>query len=354
MTPPVSVPAPTTPPSAPGVKEYQSSIRTMNEDISKLKQGQKPTGIDVPRKVEQVIPVVPAPISPKPAVPSQQFKVPGINLGEAQKTGPLTTPRSMPTVPKVEPKSQIYVPQEGQTGGNRNMLFIGIGAVAVVAGFAYWFFVLRAPAPEVVLETPTPSATPTQAPTPTPSPLAKLGVAENVSIPSTSVFLSSLTTELSSRQPVAGQIKLLDIVDENQQKYSLKDFLTKLSIDTTPLNDSSGLLDTKEWVFGLYGQLGSSTARPFIVITQKDSTLATNLMNVWEPRMINDLAKLFSIGKHSAKLTFTPDVYSNVNFRFVRIPDRDLGVAYAVFSSYIVLGSSRDSFRAVIDTLTTP
>ncbi len=350
--------SPAAPIQSPGVKEYQSSIRTMNEDISKLKQGQKPTGIDVPRKVEQVVPV-PPPVPPKPAMPGPQFKVPSVNLGEAQKTGPLAQSKDIPkppVAPKVETKPQIYVPQEGQKGFNRNILFIGIGVLVIVVGFSYWFFVLRSSTPVVVQESPTPTPTPTETPTPTPSPLEKLGIAEKVSISSTSVFLSALTTEMNSRQPIVGQVKLYDIVDENQQKYSFKEFLTKLSIDTSTFNDS-GLLDTREWVIGLYGQPGTGQgffARPFIVIRQKDNNLATNLMSTWEPRIINDLAKLFSISKLSTKLSFTPDVYSNINFRFVRIPDRDLGVAYAIFQNYLVLGSSRDSFRAVLDALATP
>ena len=361
LPPPLSqskpVPSFTAPPSTPGVKEYQSSIRTMNEDISKIKQGQKPMGIDVPRKVEQAVPT-PQPMAPKPAMPSQQFKVPSVNLGEAQKTGPLAQSKDVlkpPITPKAEPKPQIYIPEGGQKGGNRSMLFVGIGILALVAGFAYWFFVLRSPAPEVVIETPTP--TPTQVPTPIPLPLEKLGIAEKVSIPSTSVFLSSSTTEMNAKQPtVVGQIKLLDIVDENQQKYSFKEFLTKLLIDTSTLNDSE-LLDTREWVLGLYGQLGSAqsvSVRPFFVLVQKDGTLTTNLMNTWESRIINDLTKFFNLGKVSSKLSFTPDVYSGINFRFVRIPDKDLGVAYAIFQNYLVLGSSRDSFRAVIDALATP
>ena len=362
--PPQPKPAPTTP----GVKEYQSSIRTMSEDISRLKQGQQPMGVPVPRKVEQIVPVPPqaTPAPAKPPVTGPQFKIPDVNLGETKRSAPLAQSKNLPgitipsipkgpSVPKVGgavPAPQIYVPQEGQPGGNRNMLFIGIGVVAVVAGFAYWFFVLRAPAPEVVIETPTP--TPIEIPTPTPPPLDILGVAENIFIPSTSVFLTSLTTAISSKQPVAGQIRLYNIVDENQQKYSFKEFLIKLSIDTSTLNDSGGLLDTHEWVLGLYGQLGTSqgiSARPFIVFTQKDSNLATGLMNTWEPRIINDLAKLFNLGKLSPQLSFTSDVYSGVSFRFVRIPNKDSGIAYAIFQNYLVLGSSRDSFRAVISVL---
>lgn len=366
VPPPVGGPSSVTPLPTPGVKEYQSSIRTMGEDISRLKQGQKPTGIDVPRKVEQVIPV-PQPTLPKPAMPSPQFKIPSVNLGEAQKTGPLAqskdftrpvAPPSGPIKSKAEPKTQIYVPQEGQKGGNRNLLFVGVGVVAILAGFSYWFFVLRSPAPEVVIESPTP--TPTAILTPTPSPLDKLGIAENVPVSSTGAFLPALTAEINSRRPAIGQIKLFDIVNENQQKYTFKEFLTKLAIDTSTLNDTMGILDTKEWVlgyFGYYGQPGTGqnpSSRLFIVLTQKDSISAASLMNTWEPRIIKDLTSLFSLSSPSSKLTFTSDIYSNINFRFVRIPDKDLGVAYAVFQNYLIIGSSRDSFRVILDALTTP
>lgn len=377
MTPPISAPAPANPPSVPGVKEYQSSIRTMNEDISKLKQGQKPMGVDVPRKIEQVVPVPQPILDPaKPTTPSQQFKVPEVSLGDTKKSAPLAPPKpsfgiNVPSAPKApssimpSPKTggtiptapsvpKIYVPQEETKSGNRNIIFMGIGALVILVGFSYWFFVFRTSVPEVVIESPTP--TPTEISTPTPSPLEKLGIADKVSISSTSVFLSSLITEMNARQPVVGQIKIYDIVDENQQKYSFKEFLTKLSIDTSTLNDS-GVLDTREWVLGLYGQLGTgqgSSARPFIVLTQNNSTFVNSLMNTWESRITNDLAKLFNLNNPPSVLAFNSDVYSNINFRFVRIPDRDLGVAYAIFKNYLVLGSSRDSFRSVLDVLATP
>lgn len=362
---------PPVPPSAPSVKEYQSSIRTMNEDISKLKQGQQPAGVNIPRKVEQVIPVPqPQPAIPKPpSVPSSgggpapQFKAPNVSFGAPSKPAPMAVPkpitpplvsRPVMPVPKVEPKPQIYVPPEKQLPDNRNILFITIGAVVVVAGLAYWFFVLRIPTPEIVVETPTP--VPSQTPTPAPLPFEKLGVSDKVTIPSTSVFASALVTELNARQPLAGQIRLYELIDENQQKYSFKDFLAKLLIDTLALNDS-GLLDTKEWVLGSYGQIaatGGSAGRLFIVLTQNDPNLATNIMTAWEPKLISDMTGLFGLTKTKAKLSFASDVYSNVNFRFVRIPDKDLGVAYAIFQNYLVFGSSRDSFRAVIDSLSTP
>jgi len=227
-----------------------------------------------------------------------------------------------------------------------------IAGIAIIFAGLYWFLIIRTQTPEIVEEIPTP--TPTQTSTPPPSAFDKLGSIEEITIPSTSVFSSSLTSEMSTRQPVTGQIRLYSIVDENQQKYSFKDFLIKLNIDTSLLN--SEILDTEEWTLGVYGQLGASqntSMRPFIVLVQNDSTSTTSLMNIWEPKLITDLSSLFNLTDISTNLSFTPDIYSNINFRFIRIPDRDLGVAYAVFQNYLVFASSRDSFRAIIDALTT-
>src|SRR3989344_2907090 len=151
----------------PQVKEYQSSFRTMKEDILTLKQGQKPAGVDVPRKVEapaQVAPQSPKPTLPSGGQPSQGFKMPTVNLGQAEKTGPLPQEKrftsSVPTPPTpvappvLEPKkSQIYVPptaSSGISGGGNSRLFMLIAGIAVIFGIFYWFLVLREPTVEMV------------------------------------------------------------------------------------------------------------------------------------------------------------------------------------------------------------
>src|SRR3989344_6404438 len=304
-TKPVVVPPmPSTTPT-PGVKEYQSSIRTMSEDISKIKQGQKPVGVDIPRKVERVAPV-PQPITLKPAMPGPQFKVPNVNLGEAKKTGPITQskdfsrpnqslPSSVPIVPKVDLKSQIYIPQEGTKGGNRNILFIGIGALILVAGIAYWFFVLRLPAPEVVTEIPTP--------TPTAIPIQDLNSiflgtnVENISVKDPAIDLNTATKILAIN---GGEFKVLNVTSESKGQFvlGLLDFIAK---PVQQLIDNMGsdykvLLYGQKEIFDSNGQLkiNSVVEKRLVFINEvKDALTAVQLGKDWEANMNEDLRPIF-------------------------------------------------------------
>lgn len=353
-----SAPSPAPTPT-PGVKEYQSLIRTMNEDISKVKQGQKPTGIEVPRKIEQVVPV-PQPIPPKPAPPaggpSQQFKVPSVNLGEAQKTGPLAQSKDFskpPTTPKVEPKPQIYVPQEGQKGGNRNMLFIGIGIIVIVAGFSYWFFVLRSLAPpEVVVKSPTPI--------PTATPIQNLNT----------IFASAV--EIEPLAPINGgefrkdsklfktpglKPKLLEIIESIGSKYPL-------GLSNVLGNDGAVFWYGQKELFDSKGQLkvGVLPERNLTIINEIiDTEVAPQVISSWESSMSEDLKLLTatdkSPGYKGPKVKeFLDNNYRGVGIRYKNFSHPDKSIDYAVVSgfngrNYLVITGSREAMYATIDKL---
>ena len=370
-----ATPSPSSGPAAsssttPGVKEYQSSIRTMSEDISNLKQGQKPAGIDVPRKVEQVAPT-PQAMPPKPTIPAQQFKVPSVNLGEAQKTGPLSQskdsapvpPRSMPIPPKVEPKPQIYIPQEGQRDGNRNILFIGIGAIAIVAGFAYWFFMLRSPAPVVVEESPTP--------TPTATPVINLG----------SIFQDIYHVVISFENNQDGMPIVADlntIIDRavitggefqnmiDPPALDLASFLDVESVEHPPeLTDLKGveflpLLYGQKEIFDSNGQIKTDALvgkRLVFVSEVPDVTILSQLMTTWETEMTDHLKTIFQFdSKQQANQNFTDNSYGGVGIRYKNFPFADKSIDYAIVpasngKSYLVIASSREAMYATIDKL---
>ncbi len=362
------------PATTPGVKEYQSSIRTMNDDLSNLKQGQKPVGVDVPRKVEQVVPIVPQPIPPKPTLPvggqSQQFKVPNVNLGEAQKTAPLAqsknfsipskpVPSSVPVAPKIEPKSQIYVPQEGPKGGSRNMLFMGIGVLAIVAGLFYWFFALRTPAPVVVIETPTP--------TPTATPIQDLnsifsGInTENVSVKDPAIDLNIATKTLAIN---GGEFKNLNVTSELKGQFSLG-LLELLAKPTQQLIDNMGsdykvLLYGQKEVFDSKGQLkiNSVVEKRLVFVNEvKGAVLAVQLGKDWEVSMNEDLKPIFEFDpKKQESKDFGDNSYGGFAIRYKNFKYADRSVDYAVVSllngkSYLVIAGSREAMYATLDKL---
>ena len=377
--------APTPPPAVSGVKEYQSSIRTMSEDISNIKQGQKPTGIDVPRKVEQLVPTAPQPMPPKLVVPSQQFKVPSINLGETKKTGPLTQSKdfskpafptpppvssakpAIPVKPLTESKTQIYVPQEGQKMGNRDMLFLGIGAVALVVGFAYWFFIIRAPAPEVVIETPTPTATSIPTPTPTLQTMFSGVQKESIIIKANNQLLS-FVSDVMGVVIDPGAFKILEATDAQTPPviYNFSDLVAKLTFKVPAElisnigNDSAVFVYGQRESFDAKGnlQIGATASNRIVIVAELtnpsgSAEIATN----WETSLGSDLKALFTLGKsYKDQTSFTDNSYRNTNIRFWNFPYADRSIDYSMIvasngKTYFVITNSREAMFGTIDKL---
>lgn len=365
---------PATPPSTTfGVKEYQSSIRTMSEDISKLKQGQKPMGVDVPRKVEQV--PISKPVVPQPTVPNQQFKVPTVNLGETQKTGPMAQSKDFkpPTAPKVESKQQIYVPPEGgQKGINRNMLFLGIGAMAVVAGFSYWFFVLKSSTPKIVVESPTPTPEVTETPVPTPIPTLTsifFGTPKQTISITAKNTLASFVGDVTSRVVVdSGSFKMIEAMDVQTPSvsYGFFELLSKLAltIPTELVNnfgiDSAMFIYGQKESFDVNGNLKVGVTAPnriVIVAEIKDLSSASQIVNAWEASLSSDFNTLFSLGKASkVQIGFLDNSYQGVSIRYKNFPYADITIDYSIVQAsngktYFVIADSREAMYATIGKL---
>jgi len=382
-----SIPSPITPLPTPGVKEYHSSIRTMNEDISKVKQGQQPTGIPVPRKVEQVVPVPPAvPLPTKPTIPAPQFKVPSVKLGETQKAAPLAPSKNIPgitiPIPKVsfgvpsvpktgvtEPAPQIYVPQGEQKGGNRNILFIGIGAVAIAAGFAYWFFILKLPTSEVVTEspTPTPTATPALTPIPTLTSIFYGVPKQSVSIKTTNP-LTSFVSDIGKAVVDSGAFKTIEAVDSQTPpvSYGFADLVTKLALKIPGElvsnfgNDSAMFIYGQKESFDSNGNLlvGVATPNRIVIVAElKNPSGVSQAAIAWETTLSSDLKTLFGLGSANKNQPgFLDNSYRNTSIRYRNFPYANNTIDYAIVSAfngktYFVVADSREAIFAVIDKL---
>lgn len=361
-----SVQAPSAPPTG-GPKEYQSSIRTMKDDIATLKQGQKPAGVDVPR-IMQPSPLPSAPVAPKPPVPGQpqQFKMPSVDLGQAEKTGPLpqTKPeRPFPSpVPTPSPeKTQVYVPPsagQGISGGGNNRLFMVIGGAALFLGFLYWFLVLRAPAPEIV-------STPTPTPTPVATPVATLSELFNAQEYTMSIDASnsedSFSASLSTVAVEGGkfrQIRLKDMQGGNVPWTSLA------SVSQQVLNSLGGEVAVfaygQKEMFGQNGQLNPAApvgTRAVIVAEVRDASSAIQWITAWEPTMTEAFRKPFSLNPaQQPDPNFMNSSYQGASIRFRNFPFPDRSIDVGVISSinrkiYLVIAGSRESMFSSIEAL---
>lgn len=350
-----SVPAPSTPPTVGPAKEYQSSIRTMKEDISTLKQGQKPTGVDVPRIIQPPAPPS-APSVPKPSIPGQpqQFKMPSVNLGQAEKTGPLPQTKE-PTPPAGRPapapqKSQIYTPplSTGGISGSRNRLFGIVAGAVVLFGVLYWFLVLRVPEPEIVLETPTP--------TPVATPVQTLNsiFADVTEIEPLAQITAGEFRKNSQLFNTPGlKAKLLELIEGVGAKYPVE-------MEGILGNDAVALWYGQKEFFDNKGQLKtgvSSQARLVIINEVSNTSSAPQVISSWESSMQEDLRLLITLNdSNGLGIDFMDNFYNGVGIRYKNFPYADQSIDYAVViasngKSYLVVTGSRESMFAAIDAL---
>ena len=361
-----------TPPSSTSTREYQSSIRTMSDDMARLNQGQKPMGTDVPRKIEQIAPMREKLTSPKitpppPAQTSSQFKIPQVNLGETQKSAPLVQSKELPKPPtlpiKEQPKAEVYIPEAGKGEGiNRNMIFVGVVVLAVVlGGFFYWFFVLRTPGPGVEpVESPTPTLTPTETPTQSLDSIFKDIPTENVEVSNPG---ADINVAISDIEVSGGLLKRLIVksVAKGQMLLNLPDFLAVQKQELTSVleGESIVLLYGQKELFDSNGQAKVNMVEGRIVFINEvnGESQATQTMNSWEVVMTNDLSDVFSLsGKSQVITSFSGNYYRGVDVRYRNYPFADRSIDYAIVQasngkSYLVLTNSRESIYGVIDKL---
>ncbi|MEK7138649.1 MAG: hypothetical protein AAB799_00515 [Patescibacteria group bacterium] len=350
----------------------------MGEDIASIRSGQKPSGVDIPRKVTPEItrPIVEV---PRPQAPSQSVVTPGstIGLGKAEKTGPLPMPPSLKKpleVPKpiiVQPPITVPTPKTRWSGfgGLNKKTYVIIGGIVVLGVFLYWFAVLRLPEPEVVV-----SPTPTFTVTPTP-------VAKNLN----DIFAgTSANFEVMTANDIAGDFKTmadsLNIARNEFAKIELVkstgDTLTSLTwLEMFDVAQTNYPIELKDYITDsltvAYGQSESfnkdgsinftSPSQGFnkvsFVAKVKDKASVETVMKNWESTAPSALAKYLSIGNISneASVNFLDNSYRSTVIRYKNFPFPDITVDYAVVEaagqSYLVISGSRESMYSVIDVL---
>lgn len=383
VSPPPSMPKPPSPPTAsmppsgpsqpqppkPFVQEYKSSIRTMGEDISSIKSGQKPLGVDIPRKVTPEMPQ-PTTLQPKPAVPLPTSPK-SIGLGRAEKTGPLPVsptapqkPVEMPKPPTIQPS--ITVPTEKKLN---SMFYLLIAGIAVVGGFLYWFLVIRTAEPEVVLS---PSPTPVMTVYPTMGKkLNEIFTGDtpvNFEVVSNETLASDFKTFVSTLDVARDdflQINFVEKTGDIMAPLSFLDLLDK-SLALYPAELKDNITDS---IFVAYGQsevfkqdgsmdlTAQNLEKTAFVARISDATAVEILMKDWELTIADDLADFLLIADTSkeASVNFLDNTYRDVPVRYKNFPFADVTIDYAIVNfagrSYLVISGSRESAYAAIDTL---
>ncbi len=366
---PATSPLPVQPKPQLPAHEYESVIRTMESDLALIKSGKSPLGSSIQKSftIGDKTPVAPVPPpSPNTLPPTPS---PDIQIPSQSRTGGFTSKQGIPGIQgkfdvpdkspiKQEAKVDFAIPQ-GNYSFFGNKQFLISGAVIIILLFvgAYWFFV-RSPSPDVAVSpTPTtPTSESTSPETPNLSILdQKFGPFNTITLSKSDLdFVRSVKKAIAGGSK-AGEFKSYQLFDENNNPYTFKDFLIKLGVSENSINLEA--VSSTEWrliTYGHYDDQANIIVKTLFISTV-DGIKINNLMSSWEQNsvIIDDMADVLGYKDEPYKdQTLTVDKYNSIDFKYIKLPDRNQGLSYAVFTNkYLLIASSRDSFRAAIDAL---
>jgi len=331
-----------------GQDKFKSLIRTMGEDLESAKKGMKPES--------KSFEIKPPPISPKPMTPPP-LKAPltpsETRLGQGNRT------RSLEMQKPAAPFTDISRPKKSSPILKIIILILGISVV--FAGI--WYFMIREEKIAVI-----PTFTPTATPTLTSKTLSEIiPSSSQITISSAENFSTALNNKIKSLTPIKDKFLILEVFDENGDKYTLSDFIAKLNVSIPGLLDS---LDPSDAALLLYGQKEmfndkgllnfSPTPKAKISLIAKSisSSSTRSALNTWEITMTDELKNLFVLDPQKASAqTFLDNTYNGVDIRYRNFSYADNSIDYTIInlsefnSNYLILTNSRESIYSAIDLL---
>ena len=390
-------------------RKFSTSVRTMRDDIELLKKGVlsvptrapdiAPIAPIAPKPPEQpkpeiktpIAPPIPTPEIPKPPTvtptttpvtveppriipePISQPQ-PTIKIPEAPKPiiPTITPPPSMPeptipTIPSIPPAPKPPTPtipnlsgvtptlppsRGGASVGIKPLYLIIIIVLVAVLGIGIYFIATNGGGSDTVTKTPVPTKTvgTTLQPTPNQDSLDLTFNALSLKVKPQD-NLANLKALIRSYNAQQGQLVSFVIEDEaTSRRLSLLQFFEKFAVPL-PQDAFAGSLADASFVYGLNAEAPATTdsavptvtLRPFIVAKINNLQSLQQYLQAWEPTIVNSLAGVMSYEPNN--LQFNQDFINGTPFKY--IPDPKTGLAYTIIGQYLVITSSRDSFRAV-------
>lgn len=251
-------------------------------------------------------------------------------------------------------------------------LFVSVTLLFVGGGFYWWKFHPTIPSLSLsgLIPTTDTAPQPTDQPQPTPPEKDPEPAADkeqpSVTVPATIAFTEASPTPGQVRASILEQGKSLPaigsstptkliIADKDSSPVSFATFCQWMGISL-----SQNVISAFEDSFSLFLHGDSGNVRIGLVLTPKDPTRIAPLLSAIEPRLLQTLSPLFlELPSGTAVQTskFNTSEYAGVTIRYTNIPTPtasfpgSLSVDYALLNSYVVIGTSKQTGRALIDML---
>ena len=362
VSPPVSPPPVTVinPVSAP----VSGGVANELPGVAPLKAVEPVKIIPPPQTIETLVqpkppePIVsrPTPIMPTPTIPTiptapaatPPTATPPSSIGSA--SIPATPTPSGLKVPTI-PTPSVPPSRGGADVGIKPLYVVIVLVLLLVLGIGIYFIASSGGGGTIATKTPVPTQPATSAqPTTVPNAADIVYTPTVLQIKDTDT-VANLRALLGAYNVPQGQVFSMAPTRVNEStRLPLRDFLTKFSVALPPEMDSS-FINTRDYIYGVVAEQSADTntpspvLRPFFVIKVQNLAQTQSALQIWEPTLLPSLAPILDYSPVAG--TFKQEFVNGVPFRYIQSPDAQHGVAYIIIDQYLLIASSRESFRAV-------
>jgi hypothetical protein len=237
------------------------------------------------------------------------------------------------------------LPQKKSKGGLTLTLVVVLVIAAAGAGAYYYWFKIRSNSSET--SAPTAPATPTTSSTPTESQNKNLrNLVVDTALGQSEIknaiqeFANEFSTSASENDLVE-----MKIVGKDGQPIGKKDFFAGTGVAVP----DPVLMKLSE-DYSLFARKESGSVRLGFVFKSVTSSGLTSEMKNWEPTLSTDLVPLYVGQAPTGTEAFNSSRYKNADIRYFNFSSpADTSLDYSVISNFLVIGSSKDTTRAILD-----
>lgn len=340
--------------------EYpETSARTQSINREKLTETQKDSpflDFSAPKKaaIEETEPRIK---TAKPVISDSRIKI----VEPASQSEKDAVPQNLPVSNYEQPifNSEKSSPETKQHPHHINFskvfaAVIAVLIIAIIAGGGYYFWTTRQNAEEVVV---TPPITEPE-PEPTPEPVvAKFSTDKPNDLQINPAFNKTQIQDVIEQSGVAiAQAKIATPVefvvsDQNNNPLTFKVFAKQMELTL-----SQNLLNQLGDKFSLfvYYHAQDNDYRTGLAIDIKSAGSLKNILKNEEAKFISEIEPIYilSFGQSSNDTPYKGSLYNGVEIRYKNIQDPEsLSLDYAIFNDKLVIGTTKMTFRSIIDYL---
>jgi len=257
---------------------------------------------------------------------------------------------------KPTPSENIFPPQTDTQPSPQKpkkamvvLLVILLAAMIAAAGFYYYWFYIKSAAPAA------PAAPETALPKTEPSPAVSLDNAQNNNLRKLIIDTSQGSTAIKSAATTfatefvatasEGDLIEVKVLDQANQPIGKKDFFAGFGI-TVPETIAMKLSED----YSLFVKKEGGAAKLGLVFKTVTSAGLVEEMKIWEPKIATDLTPVFSGQAPIGAGSFNSSRYKNADIRYSNFSSpADTSLDYSVIANFLVIGTSKDTTRVVLD-----